>query len=164
LIFLPYLTGDRAPIWDTKSCGTFFGIRLHHKQEHFARAVLEGVCYALNDVLLAVEQYSDEIKQINVSGGFVASPVWMQLLADITGKRLSLVQEEDASAVGAAFIAMKKLGLTENGEYPNLAGNKKEIFIEPDLNKHDIYRKYFAVFRTLYKNLKDSMHQIHLLN
>jgi gluconokinase len=164
LIFLPYLTGERAPIWDTKSCGTFFGIRLHHKQAFFARAVLEGVCYALNDVLLAVEQYSATIDQINVSGGFVASKIWLQILADITGKRLSLVQTEDASALGAAFIAMKKLALTERGAYPSLSKNKKESFIEPDPIKHAIYSKNFAIFRTLYKTLKDAMHQIHSLN
>lgn len=164
LIFLPYLTGDRAPIWDTKSCGNFFGIRLQHGQAHFARAVLEGICYALNDVLLAVEEYSDKIGQINVSGGFVASSTWMQILADITGKRLSLLQTEDASALGAAFIAIKKLGLAESGSYPAIPKSKKEIFIEPNLNNHDIYRKNFTIFRQLYVNLKDIMHQVHALN
>src|SRR5690606_41950273 len=68
LIFLPYLTGERAPIWDSESCGTFFGVKLQHEQEHFSRAVLEGVCYAMNHVLDTVLQNAEPITQINISG------------------------------------------------------------------------------------------------
>ncbi|MGN6637494.1 MAG: gluconokinase, partial [Mucilaginibacter sp.] len=55
LLFLPYITGERAPIWDSESCGTFLGIKLQHTQADFSRAVLEGICFALKDVLDAVE-------------------------------------------------------------------------------------------------------------
>jgi gluconokinase len=154
LIFLPYLTGERAPIWDTKSCGTFFGIRLHHTRDFFARAVLEGICYALNDVLLTLEQHSEKIKQVNVSGGFVLSKSWMQILADITGKSLSLVQTEDASAIGAAYMAIKAIGLSEN--YPSLK-NIQETIIEPNPKNYEIYRSNFILYKQLYANLKDIM-------
>lgn len=154
LLFLPYLTGERAPIWDTASCGTFFGLRLHHGQPHFARSVLEGICYALNDVLEAVAQDAGEIKEINVSGGFVHSTVWMQILADITGKNIILVQTEDASAIGATYLAVKAIGLEE--QYPSPQGTNKEV-IKPDLKKHECYRKYFMVYKQLYKDLKQTM-------
>lgn len=163
LIFLPYLNGERAPIWDAKSCGTFFGIKLQHTQAHFSRAVLEGVCYALNDVLIAVEQNSTEIMKIHVSGGFVLSQTWMQVLADITGKRLSLVQTEDASAIGAAFMAIKALGLV-NGNYPSWPENKRELIFEPDPDRHMVYRQNFLIYKQLYVNLKDTMHQLYLIN
>lgn len=163
LLFLPYLNGERAPIWDAKSCGTFLGIKLQHTQAHFARAVLEGVCYALKDVLIAVEQPSEEIKQINVSGGFVLSQSWMQMLADVTGKKLSLGQTEDASAMGAAFMAMKAMGLGD-GNYPSRSENKNEVIIEPDWDKNLIYSQNFLIYKQLYPNLKDTMHQLHLIN
>ncbi len=51
LLFLPYLSGERAPLWDEKACGCFFGIRSHHTNAHFLRAALEGICYALKNVL-----------------------------------------------------------------------------------------------------------------
>ncbi len=73
LTFLPYLTGERAPIWDSESCGVFFGVKLQHSQAHFSRAVVEGVCYAMRDVLEAVEQNSEPIDQVIISGGFAKS-------------------------------------------------------------------------------------------
>lgn len=160
LIFLPYLTGERAPIWDSDSCGTFFGLRLHHRQEHLSRAVLEGICYALNEVLLAVEQYSEEIKQINVSGGFVHSRTWMEILADITGKEIVLLQTEDASAIGAGYLAIMAIGLRE--EYPSSVKEKQIITSNPA--NHALYKKIFKVYQQLYPNLKDSMHQLNRLN
>ncbi|NQX42008.1 gluconokinase [Pedobacter steynii] len=160
LIFLPYLTGERAPIWDSESCGTFFGLRLHHRQEHFSRAVLEGICYALNEVLQAVEQYAEEIKQINVSGGFVQSRIWMEILADITGKEIVLLQTEDASAVGAAYLAIKAMGLHQ--DYPSYIKERQRI--EPNLKNHELYRKIFKIYQQLYPNLKESMCQLDRLH
>ena len=86
LIFLPYLQGEWAPIWDSRSCGTFFGIELKHRRHHFTRAVIEGICYALNDVLQSLAASGQQIDQLNVSGGFVSSPVWLQILSDVAGK------------------------------------------------------------------------------
>ncbi|MEJ7693444.1 gluconokinase [Daejeonella sp.] len=163
LLFLPYINGERAPVWDAKSSGAFVGIRSVHTQANFSRAVLEGICYALNDVLIAVETGSENISQVNVSGGFVNSQTWMQLLADITGKRLALLQTEDASAKGAAFMAIKALGLND-GKYPADIQNDRSIFIEPDPEKHKLYKRNFQVFKRLYSGLKDSMHQLNLIN
>lgn len=163
LLFLPYLHSERAPIWDAKSSGAFVGIRSVHTQAHFCRAVLEGVCYALNDVLLTIENKSENIDQINVSGGFVNSPTWMQLLADIVGKRLVLFQTEDASAMGAAFMAIKVLGLN-GGKYPDEPQTGNQRPIEPDMDKFKLYKQNFVVFNSLYSALKDSMHQLILIN
>ena len=163
LLFLPYLHGERAPIWDAKSSGAFVGVRSIHTQSHFCRAVLEGVCYALNDVLLAVETRSENIDQINVSGGFVNSRTWMKLLSDISGKRLALLQTEDASAIGAAFMAMKAIGLN-GGKYHYEPQNANQNIIEPDMEKYKLYKQNFLIFKSLYSGLKDSMHQLNLIN
>ena len=161
LIFLPYLTGERAPLWDSESCGTFFGLNLQHNQKHLARAVIEGICYALNDVMKAVEEHTETITQINVSGGFVHSKIWMQILADITGKPIVLVLEEDASAVGAAYLAAKATGLSH--QYPSSTNTTAEI-ISPKLSNHQIYQRNFPIFKQLYSNLKETMHQLYHLN
>lgn len=151
LIFLPYLNGERAPVWDASASGSFFGLRLQHGQGHLARAVLEGVCYALNQVLVTLEQYAGHIHQINVSGGFVHSEVWMQLLADVTGKPLLLMHTEDASAIGAAYLAAKAADLTP--EYPRPVLPEKTIV--PDGQTHNVYKKGFATYSQLYPALKD---------
>jgi len=162
LIFLPYLSGERAPYWDAKSCGTFFGVKTHHTKSHFSRAVIEGICYALNDVLLTLEENGQEITQLNVSGGFITSKTWMQILADITGKKLCINQKEDASAMGAAYFAFKVMGWIE--AYNALVEAREIEYIESSSNNHKSYNNYFTIFRNLYPALKEFMHQLHNLN
>lgn len=158
LLFLPYLQGERAPIWDAKSCGTFFGIGLKHHAPHFTRAVIEGICFALNDVLQGLVASGQHIGQLNVSGGFVSSPTWLQIMADITGKKLVLSSIEDASAVGAAYLAVKALEGSSSYPVPNQV---EEVTIVPNEINHLAYQKYFARYRKLYQQLKGLMHELH---
>jgi gluconokinase len=158
LVFLPYLTGERAPVWDSEGCGIFFGARLLHTQAHFSRAVLEGICYALNDVLDAVQQNAEPITQINVSGGFVKADVWVQTLADITGKKLVIVQSEDASAIGAGFMALKCIGSIN--EYPSSGFTGFKTFI-PNPANAGVYANNFAAYKQLYPALKETMHRVY---
>ena len=153
LVFLPYVNGERAPVWDEESCGVFFGIRSQHKKQHFLRAVLEGICFGLNDILTALEEASEPIHQVNVSGGFVQSALWMQMLADITGKKVFLQQTEDASAVGAAYLGLKATGVIH--EFPNVTHSGKMLI--PRKTVADVYEKNFRVYKTLYPALKNSM-------
>lgn len=160
LLFLPYLQGERAPIWDSKSCGTFFGIRLVHGQAHFTRAVIEGICFALNDVLQSLESSGQAVAELNVSGGFVSSAIWLQIMADITGKRLILLSGQDASAMGAAYLAVKAIGLSAS--YP--APDRTDVnTIEPDLLRHERYKTRFRIYRKVYADLKDTMHELYEL-
>lgn len=158
LLFLPYINGERAPLWDTKASGTYFGIRLAHSQAHFLRAGIEGICYALHDVLQIIEQSSVPVKQVNISGGFISSPLWTQILADILGKELVIVQQEDASALGAIFLAARSLDLPQSIMQPPVG---EKVVIQPDIEAHAIYQKQFARFKKLYKQLKGLMDDTH---
>jgi gluconokinase len=154
LIFLPYLNGERAPLWDEEACGVFFGVKSHHHQAHFLRAALEAICFSLKDILSSVEDSSNPIYQINASGGFVHSQVWMQLLADISGKQVSVQQTKDASAIGAAYLALKALNIIV--DYSTLQKGTK--ILHPHEEVTEVYKKTYAVFKTLYPGLKASMH------
>ncbi|MEJ7558867.1 MAG: gluconokinase [Pedobacter sp.] len=158
VLFLPYLSGERAPLWDSESCGTFFGLRLQHDRSQLCRALLEGICFTLYDVMRVVESNSDPITQLNISGGFVQSEVWVQMLADITGKKLVLIQDEDASAVGAVFLAVDILKLSMSKSKTDLRT------ILPDAAKHDAYQKIFLIFKELYQTLSPLMKKLHRLN
>ncbi|SDS85240.1 gluconate kinase, FGGY family [Mucilaginibacter mallensis] len=158
LIFLPYLYGERAPLWDTQSCGVFFNIKPQHTQAHFLRAGLEGICFALYDVLQTVEQSAAPIDQLNISGGFITSTVWTQMLANITGKKLVIVQQEDASAMGAIFLAIDALNLDLHiSQKPPVT----EMSLIPHQPTHQAYNQGFSAFKTLYQNLKETMHLLH---
>lgn len=157
LIFLPYLSGERAPIWDAESSGAFIGLTLHHTQENIVRSVLEGICYALNNVLQGMELYSEKITQINVSGGFVHSRIWMEILADITGKKVILVQQGDASAIGAAYLVAQALNICT--ELVPSAASVMET-IEANKQSHELHCKNFELFKQLYQDLMPAMHKL----
>lgn len=161
LLFLPYLYGERAPLWDTKSSGAFLNIKPAHTRAHFLRAALEGVCFALYNVLKTVEDTSVNITQVNISGGFVSSPTWTQILADITGKKLVVLQPEDASAMGAIYLAMQVL---HPESYSRITHIGNETVIEPNKQNYERYSKQFLIFKKLYRDLKDTMHLMHELD
>jgi gluconokinase len=154
LIFLPYLHGERAPVWDAAARGVFFGINNLHRRPHFARAVLEGISYALYDVFCELSKQHDGITTIYASGGFVQSSLWVQMIADIFNKEVLVSDQADASAIGAAM-----LGRYATGDAKNIqalcppAGNGKAF--SPDMEKHEIYMRHFAVFRALYRALQE---------
>jgi len=160
LIFLPYIYGERAPIWDEESCGVFFGIRSYHSPAHFARAAIEGICFSLLHVLEHIDTPFAPIVQLNVSGGIIHSYTWLQILADISEKKIQVVTTGDASALGAAVLGMRSTGIINDYQLPSMEQTK---LIEPGSDNH-VYKKSYQVFRGLYNSLKDSMHYIHSLN
>jgi len=158
LIFLPYLYGERAPVWDGRSSGVYFGVKPFHSQKHFLRSAVEGVCYSLYQVLQIVESSTQKIEKLIVGGGFINTRSWVQLLADITGKKIFVIETEDSSAVGAALLNMKAMNVID--DYEKFKPEDKEI-IEPNLSSHEKHQVNFSVFKNLYPALKTSMHQLY---
>jgi gluconokinase len=158
LLFLPYLHGERAPIWDERSSGVYFGIHASHSLLHFARAAAEGVCFALYHILSSLEDLCGEVAQITISGGLVQSPEMMQLLANVTGKKVVVQQHEDASAIGAALLARKALGLIR--DYSDVPKKEGAAFVPQEAAKAH-YRALFPLYKELYPLLKTSMHTLH---
>ena len=154
LIFLPYILGERAPIWSSDSCGVFFGVRNYHTQAHFTRAVVEGISMALYSIAKAMEETKLYISRINVSGGFVHSSTWLQILADLFNKEIGLIHEEDASAMGAAFLGLKSSGFIS--DYNQLKPTQQTTFL-PNVKNHDIYEQVYGIYEKLYVKLKDEM-------
>jgi gluconokinase len=154
LIFIPYLLGERAPIWDSEACGAFFGIRNFHTQSHFTRAVVEGISMALYSIAAAMESSGLSIEEIHVSGGFVESEEWLQILADIFNKKICLINAEDASAIGAAYLGFKAFNIIQ--DYHQLKADHNVTYI-PNKEKHAVYTKAFAVYKRLYQKLKEEM-------
>ena len=155
LIFLPYLTGERTPYPDANARGTFFGITLRHKRQHFARAVLEGVAYALNDTFQIFEEIGVPVTQVRASGGGAKSAVWRQIHADVTGHPHVTLSADEGPALGAALLAA-----VGTGAYPSVADACRAAIqtvaqTEPDAAAHVAYKKYYGVYRALYPALKE---------
>jgi gluconokinase len=156
LIFLPYLYGERAPIWDERSSGVFIGMQSFHTTHHFFRAAMEGICLSLKNILDILESSSGKVRQLHVSGGFVHSEVWMQILADITGKRICKVQSQDASCMGAALLSMKATGIIKKYQ-------PEKINPAVGLKSGQAYKEHLTIFKGLYPSLKNAMHMLNTL-
>lgn len=154
LFFLPYLLGERAPIWDANAKGVLLGLTLKHKKGHVVRAAMEGVSFTLAQLVNKLEKTYSPIKSINVSGGFVQSSFWVQLIANVTGKKINVTEMADASAMGAAY-----LGMFGTGHLKDLSAVKEFVKVtrvfEPDPATHENYVQLSVFFDSLYPRLKD---------
>jgi gluconokinase len=158
LIFLPYLLGERAPIWDADAKAVFFGIRSNHGSQHFLRSVIEGISFSLYQIGLSLEETIGRIKKIYASGGFIQSAIWLQLIADVFNREVSVTSEADASAMGAAIMGWHALGEIDNLQEPLDKTGLLQTYY-PDENNHKIYMKNFSIFARLYDKLKDELHE-----
>jgi gluconokinase len=156
LVFLPYLQGERAPIWDANAKGIFFGIRSGHEHRHFMRAVMEGISFSLHGVGLSLEETIGPVKHIYASGGFIRSKTWLQMIADVFNRRVYVTNVADASAIGAVIMGFYALGLIASPKDAAGLIRIQETY-EPDMLRHQVYMKNEAVFSQLYIRLKDLM-------
>jgi gluconokinase len=154
LLFLPYLQGERAPVWDANAKGVFFGVRSVHEQRHFMRCILEGICYSMRQIGASLEETLGPIKHIYASGGFTRSPTWLQMMADVFLKKVYVSGTADASATGAAMLGFYALGIVDDLEKAAALARVTATY-EPDEARHAVYWKNYAVFTALYGRLKD---------
>ncbi|RIJ34078.1 gluconokinase [Pontibacter oryzae] len=159
LLFLPYLLGERAPVWDGAARACFIGATFSHTRAHFLRAVMEGVIFGVNSVVQALEQTVGPVTNIYANGGFAFSELWVQMLSDVTGKQVRLTETPEGSAFGAAILGMYALKLL-----PSLEAAEEMIRIsrtfKPNMANHQVYAKSYAVYEQLYPKLKDSFEQL----
>jgi gluconokinase len=137
LLFYPYLLGERAPLWSSTVRGGFSGLDIQHTLPHFARAVMEGILlnlYSVGKVLLDMQ----EIKTIYANGGFARSPVWVQMLSDIFGKKVKLNETVETGAIGAAMMGLKALGVYKEFSEMKSFTTVGQEFV-PDTNNHEGY-------------------------
>ncbi|WP_194306227.1 gluconokinase [Chryseobacterium cheonjiense] len=153
LIFLPYLTGERAPHWNSNAKGVYFGIQLQHTKAHFARAMMEGMLFAIYSVGIALEENTGPIHKIYASGGLARSQNLVQMLADIFNKPVFIKNTVESSAWGAALIGMAALGI-EVKEPITEADNAEQMYI-PRGENHAVYVRNFEQFQRLYHKLED---------
>lgn len=153
LLCLPHLAGERAPHWDEDARGVFFGLSLGHDRRHLLRSGLEGIVLGLRTVAEAVAATADgPLREIRASGGFARSGALRQLMADIFGCPVTLADTEEASAIGAAMLALLALG-----EAGSLRGLAAAVHIvdrrEPQIEAVRVYDRLYPVYRSLYDAL-----------
>jgi len=152
IVALPYALGEKTPIFDPLARGVFAGVMLHHTRAHLYRAVLEAVCFGFQHHLELLTEAGYPIRRLLATDGGSRSDLWMQIAADITGRRIEVVAGEAGSALGAAFVAGMGVGLFEQwSEVTRFAGVRRAF--EPQLEAVERYRAAYRVYRELYERL-----------
>ena len=160
LIFLPYLVGERTPHMDARARGAFIGLTMKHDTGHLARAVMEGVAFALCQTLQISQSLSGTAERIVLSGGAAESPVWRQLQADIYGVPLQRSLMKEQTSVGAALLAGVATGTFASLEDACSSAVQLGDWIEPDMVYHARYQALFERFVALYPRLRADFHYL----
>ena len=160
LIFLPYLSGERSPIWDAKSKGVFFGLGFDKTRAHMYRSVMEGVAFSLQHNLEVAEKAGAPVGDMYSMGGSANSLVWTQLKSDITGKVIHVPATDTATTLGSSILAGIATGIYKSYQEAverNVAITRTHT---PDPLRHEQYKHYYQIYRDLYEQTRDLMHRL----
>ena len=160
LFFLPYLAGERTPHADPLARGSFVGLTLKHSRGHMARAIMEGVTYALRDSLEIIKEMKVPVRQIRAGGGGAKSKLWRQLQADIFGKNIYTINAEQGPAFGVALLAAVGAGAYKDIQEACSATIRVVSETKTDRSAKRTYDRAFPVFQQLYQSLKDDFQAI----
>ena len=154
--FLPYMSGERSPIWDPDAKGVFYGLSFDKTKGHFIRAALEGVAYALEHNLRTAAEAGVEADELIAMGGASNSVLWTQIKADVTGGKIKVPTSDTATTLGACILAGVGVGVYDSFEQ----AAEETIVItreqQPDENAHEQYKKSMELYLELYDDLKDT--------
>ena len=151
--FLPYLQGASGARLNGNARGTFVGMTLGTTKAQMARAVLEGICFEMNDILLAQAAAGIEIGTIRLTGGAAKSPLWCQMLADVFQKPIELLQTSETGCLGAALYAGIGAGIYNDPADAVARAVKTTTRYEPQAFLADAYEEAFARFVDVYEAL-----------
>ncbi|NLV98630.1 MAG: xylulokinase [Clostridiaceae bacterium] len=155
LVFLPYLEGERAPVFDSKARGVYFGMHVSHRREHFLRASLEGVALALRSIL-QIHRDQKPIHELRIVGGGAKSAIWRQIIADVL--QLNLLELDVPSHAVATFGAAIAAGVGRGifSDY-DVAGDliHANLVTEHSPAGKEQYKDNIAIYNELYPRLKD---------
>lgn len=158
LLFLPYLLGERAPIWNPNARGSYFGINIKHEKQHFVRATIEGILYEIYSIGKTLEEHRT-ISSLTASGSFASLPFCSQMIADIFNKPVSVGENPDNIARGAFLLYATDMGI-----FKSLDEAARSVVLantySPNKGNHQVYEKYYSIFERLSTKLYDEFEAI----
>lgn len=147
LIFLPYLLGERAPIWNANARGVYFGLNIKHEKAHFVRATIEGILYGIYSIGKTLQEHRN-INSLSINGSFGSLPFITQMVSDIYNKPVRLRQNHHSVSYGSYLLSA-----TEMGIYKSLDEAAQTVVLTdlaiPDKKNHKTYIKYYKILERL---------------
>lgn len=160
LIFLPYLTGERTPHLDPLARGAWIGLTARHGLGHMARALMEGVIFAMRDGLEIMRGLDVAVTEIRVTGGGTRSPLWLRLQADIYGTPVFTLAAEEGPAYGAALLAGVGAGVFSDVQDAVAQCVRTTGQIDPSLTETQRYDEIYEIYSAQYATLRPAMHEL----
>jgi xylulokinase len=158
LVFLPYLAGERAPVWDPEARGVLRGLGLCSGRGEFARSVLEGICFAVRDVIEVMEEAGAGVEELRLAGASARNQIQSRIKADISGKPVLIPAQKETELLGLAIIGSRVMGKFDS--FPEAADVfvRVESRLEPDRTTAAMYTELFRQYRETYRALKKQAH------
>ena len=161
LIFLPYLTGERTPYADPYARGVFFGMSYLHTQDHFVRAIMEGVAFSQLDCLNLLRQAGINSEKIVLIGGGSRSSIWKEIICDILERPVITLKNEEGPAFGAALLSGVGCGIYGSVEDAVNKAVKSISESTPNKVNFKIYRQSYEIYKSLYVSLKENFKKLY---
>ena len=159
LILLPYMSGERTPIWDPDARGVFYGVDFSKTKGHFVRACMEAVAYSLRHNLDVASEAGADVEVLRAVGGSANSLIWTQIKSDITGKPIVVPYSDAATTLGAAVLAGIGCGMYTSYEEAVAETVRETRRHEPNEGNKAVYDRYYGIYLKLYESLRDVMHE-----
>ncbi|MCI9150127.1 MAG: xylulokinase [Lachnospiraceae bacterium] len=159
VVFLPYMSGERSPIWDAKAKGVYYGLDFGKTKGHLIRAAMEGVAFALRHNLEAAREAGAAVGELRAMGGSANSLLWTQIKADITGLPIAVPASDTATTLGAAILAGVGTGLYKSFEEAVSQTVETKRRHQPNPANRDAYDRNYRIYRSLYRDLKGLMRE-----
>jgi xylulokinase len=155
LLHLPYLCGVMNPFWDMNARGAFVGLSSSHQRGHVYRSILEGIAFEVSAQIKAVERtVGAKVHEFVAIGGGTASDLWCHIFADITGKRVRIPDNTEASARGAAIAAAVGAGWYRTFREAATGMTGRSRTMKPNQRNRKRYTELSAIYQTIYPRLK----------
>jgi xylulokinase len=159
LVFLPYLAGERAPVFDDRARGVLFGLTLAHGPEHVARAALEGAAFALRHVAEPLAAAGAPVRELRLAGRPSPGDLWARIKADVLGVPVAIPTVGETAVMGAAILAAAGVRAVPSLEAGVVAMTSAARRLEPDPTVHARYDALFSVYAGLYPALRPMFHR-----
>lgn len=157
VVFLPYMAGERSPIWNPHAKGVFYGLDFSKTKGHMLRACMEGVAFSLRHNLEIAQEAGAQVQVLRAMGGSANSLLWTQIKSDITGKPIVVPSSDTATTLGAAILAGVGVGFYESYEEAVALTVKETRSHTPNEENKEIYDRTYETYLSLYENLRELM-------
>ncbi len=159
VVFLPYMAGERSPIWNSKAKGVYYGLDYSKTRAHMIRASMEGVAFSLLHNMHAAKEAGADTNVLHSVGGAAKSALWTQMKADVVQKEIAVAASDAGTALGAIMLAGVGAGVYRNFEEAAGIHVRMQKRFVPSKEHCAAYEKNYNLYIELYERLKETMNR-----